>query len=135
MSFGADTAALPHGFVVAAAATFGLNLKTPWGTALLLLILADVVFRPENPAKRGRPSGTKKWNQRELANLGFRAAIIETNKPGIKDYDTALELQKIDPKEYGYMTENTLRQLIPNALQAHKARLAALRAPKSTLQN
>lgn len=125
LRFSADTAALPPGFVVAAAATFGLNLKTAWGNALLLAILADVVFRPEAPVKKGRPVGTKKWDERRLGNLGLRAAIIEANNPKPSDNDIAGELQNRH-SEYQHISQETLRQLIPDARRAHQSKLLML---------
>src|SRR5262245_53759916 len=77
LKFGADKAAHPPAPLLAAAAHFGLNLKTTGGMYLLMLILADVVFRPASEAKKGRPEGSKKWDQRKLAKLGMRVALIE----------------------------------------------------------
>jgi len=124
LKFAADTAVTPN-VLILAAIHFGLNLKTPGGTLLLLNILADVVFRPEPPPKKGRPKGTKKWGPREQSNLGFRAALIRAKNPSLGYEDMAAKLIA-DVKEYKHVSPEYLRQLLPDALQAHESKRAAL---------
>jgi hypothetical protein len=128
LKFAVDHAALPPNVLILAASQFGLNLKTPAGGYLLLCILADVIFRPEKPVQKGRPLGTKKWDQRKLSNLGFHAAMIKASNPKFGYEAIAGELTE-NFKEYQTVSPSHLRQLLPVALKAHESKLAALMAP------
>ncbi|MGE5164669.1 MAG: hypothetical protein ACM3IH_11685 [Sphingobacteriales bacterium] len=94
LQFGADMAANPPPVLLLAAAHFGLNLTTGAGTILLLSILADIVFRPSEPEKRGRPKGTKKWGRREMAKLGFHVAMAKAKNPHLSDNAIAGEIRE-----------------------------------------
>jgi hypothetical protein len=130
LKFGADSAALPPAVVLAAAAHFGVNLRTGTGILLLSCILADIIFRPERPVKRGRPSGTVKWDQRKLSNLGFRAACIKANNPRLGYEGLAGDLIK-KFKDYQHVSPSHLRQRLPKALRAYKDKVNALGALSS----
>src|SRR5262249_17874716 len=94
LKFAADTSALPPNVLLLAAMHFALNLRSPIGVILLLCILADIVFRPEPPTKKGRPRGTKKWNERKVLTLGFRGAAIKARNPSFGYEAIAGELIK-----------------------------------------
>ena len=128
LKFRVDTAVPPPPALLLAAMQFELNLKTAGGIFLLMFILADVLFRPELPAKKGRPSGTKKWDQRKLARLGLQAAIIKDKNPGISDHEIARKL--CEYPEYRTITDDTLRQVIPDARQAHEGMWTTLPVAK-----
>src|SRR5215510_4007625 len=82
LKFAADTSALPPNVLLLAAMHFGLNLRSPMGVMLLFCILADIVFRPEPPTKKGRPRGT------------FRGAAIKARNPSFGYEAIAGELIK-----------------------------------------
>src|SRR5262249_31062589 len=85
----------------------------PTHTALLLRILADVLFRYRRRGRKSsRKSGhKKKWDHTRLCKLGAQRAALAT------PYDTkaAAEIKRLYPAEYRRDSAVTIRQKLRSA--------------------
>ena len=97
-----------------AAYAFELDPKDPHDAAILLRILAQLVF---SHGKRGRPRATLKWTPPREDKLGHHLYLLRQEKPGIKLTAAAKAMKLRWPKEYADSTETTLRQRMHAAYQ------------------
>ena len=81
-----------------AADTFGLDPEDPYHAAILLRILAGLVF---SPGRKGRPHDTPKWDAQREFDLGYHFHLLRREKPGIKISEAAKAIKLRWPKEYG----------------------------------
>jgi hypothetical protein len=96
-----------------AAKFFHLDHKNPAHMALLLRILASVIF---SYRKRGRPRRKKKWDDNRLCKLGAHRAALETPN----DTQAAAEIKRLYPAEYGHDSAMTIRQRLPAARREYE---------------
>jgi hypothetical protein len=108
--------------VVRAAKFLGLDPKDPAHLAILLPILADILFRPNT---KGRPRGVKKWDRLLLFALGAHRLAIEEEHPGISDQKAAKKLKLLP--EYKHDSVESLRQRLSPARYQYALTLAAYR--------
>jgi hypothetical protein len=101
-----------------AAAAFGLDPKDPHDAAILLRILAQLVF---SDGKRGRPPNTSKWIHPREYDLGYHFHLLRQEKPRIKLTAAAKAIKLRWPKEYADSSETTLRQRMRAAYQCFEA--------------
>ena len=94
--------------VLKAANYFNLDLASEAESALLLGILADVVF----PGS-GRPKRSKQWGIARLTKLGTHWREVERASPGISDSKAAKEIKKRYPKLYQSVV--VIRPHLPDA--------------------
>jgi hypothetical protein len=97
-----------------AARFFGLDQEKPTHRALLLHILAEVVFY-EPP--KGRPKGSAKWSTEKLFLLGIRASALRKRLGSLKGNDAAKELKMLFKDDYRHDSIETVRQRLRDALQ------------------
>src|SRR5262249_1109762 len=96
-----------------AAKFFHLDHKNPAHMALLLRILASVLF---SYRKRGRKSGSKKWDSSRLLKLGSHRADLDIPN----DTKAAAEIKRLYPAEYRHDSVTTIRQRLPAAGQEYE---------------
>ena len=94
--------------VLKAADDFNLDLASEAYLALLLGILAGVVF----PGSR-RPKRSKQWGIARLTKLGTHWREVELASPGISDSKAAKEIKKRYPKLY--QSDVVIRPHLPDA--------------------
>jgi hypothetical protein len=94
--------------VLKAANYFNLDLTSEAESALLLQILAGVVF----PGS-GRPKRSKQWGIARLTKLGTHWREVERASPGISDSKAAKEIKKRYPKLY--QSDVVIRPRLPDA--------------------
>jgi hypothetical protein len=100
--------AKPSPEVLKAAKYFNLDLTKKDDSALLLRIMAEVVFPP-----RGRQKGNKQWGVDRLVTLGKQWLEIQRVEPGISDEEAA---RKISNQYHGqYQSKDTIRPRLPDA--------------------
>jgi hypothetical protein len=93
---------------------FGLDQDNPTHRAVLLHILADVVF---HEAPKGRPKGAAKWTTEKLFLLGIRAYALRKRLGSLKGNDAANELKMLFKDDYRHDSIETIRQRLRDALQ------------------
>jgi hypothetical protein len=96
-----------------AADFFGLDLRREAERALLLAILADVIF---GKAPKGRPKEHKRrWSRFRLVRLAVDRETIKRQAPELSDVKAAAILKKRFPKRYRHDSSVTLRQKLREA--------------------
>jgi hypothetical protein len=96
-----------------AADFFGLDLSKSEQKALLLEILADVVFGEE---KKGRPRTQKrKWDRLTLIQLAVDCNKVKAETPGISDKKAAGLIKDQFPVRYKHASAEMIRQYLADA--------------------
>jgi hypothetical protein len=90
---------------------FDLDASKPDEARMLLLMLADVIFRAR---KKGRREKSRGWDRKRLYQLGSHRNELEKAKPGISDSAAAAEI-KNRFSEYRHVQIETLRQRMARA--------------------
>ena len=101
-----------------AAQFFGLDLANPVETAILLRLLAYLLFGPKR--KKGRPLHSKKWTGRRLFQLALDCEEIKKDRPKLSDAKAANIIKKQHPKRYEDTSSEMMRQRLPEARQFYE---------------
>src|SRR5262249_19876778 len=113
--FDSWTDAGPPAALSEAAEYFGLDLAKSAEQALLLHILADIVF---GERKKGRPRTNKgKWDVARLIQLAIDCNKIKEDSPGISDKKAVGEIKSRYRERYKYATSEMMRQRLGLARQ------------------
>lgn len=104
-------AARTTGELSKAATYFSLDPNKPTDAAILLRILASVVF---GAREAKRPTGSTKWDEGRLFRLLVHRMRLEREIPGISDAKAAAEIKKRHP-QYKYIGIKSLRQCLSAA--------------------
>jgi hypothetical protein len=107
-----DFAARPMDELSKAAKYFDLDHAKPADAAILLRILAKVIFEARAP---NRPIGSKKWGLRRLFLLGVHRMLVEKEIPRISDRKAGAKIKQRFPKVYRHDDPRTIRQRLPAA--------------------
>jgi hypothetical protein len=96
-----------------AAEFFGLDLSVEAQRALLLQILADVIFAE---SKKGRPPAKKaKWDRLTLIQLAVDCNKVKTETPGISDKKAASIIKRDFSSRYKHASAEMIRQYLADA--------------------
>jgi hypothetical protein len=96
-----------------AADFFGLDLSKSEQRALLLDILADVIFGEQ---KKGRPPTKKrKWDALTLIQLAVDCNKVKAEAPGISDKKAAGIIKDHFPRRYKHASPEMIRQYLMGA--------------------
>ena len=96
-----------------AARQFNIDLANPIETAVLLRILALLLFGPER--KKGRPLNSKKWNRLRLTQLAIDCEKIKKDRPRLSDAKAAVVIKRRYPERYEDTSSEMMRQRLPQA--------------------
>jgi hypothetical protein len=107
-----DFAAKPTRSLSEAAEFFGLDPAKAVDSAVLLRVLADVVF---GTRKKGRHTGTSRWNDVRLFQLGVHLQAVEKDRPGISNKKAAAEIKRRYRQQYKTDEPETIRQRLRDA--------------------
>jgi hypothetical protein len=116
-----DSAAVAAPALLQAAEFFGLDPAKD--RDLLLHILASIVF---GKRKKGRPGGTRNWDEKRFSQLGFHREAVERDNPGIGDKRAATEIKRRH-SEYRDSVE-VIRQRLPYARHRFETKAKLYRA-------
>jgi hypothetical protein len=107
-----DLAITPTDELRKAAKYFDLDPRKPTEAAILLRILAGVIFETREPK---RPKGSKKWDERRLFRLCCHHMLVEDEIPNISDRMAGLEIKKRFPEHYRHDDPKTIQKRLPAA--------------------
>jgi hypothetical protein len=93
---------------------FGLDQKLASHRAILTLALIDVLFHKR---KKGRPKGSRAWNQARLFMLGLHYEELANSKPRISDAKAANEIKRRF-SHYRHISSEAIRARLPAAKSA-----------------
>jgi hypothetical protein len=97
-----------------AAKQFDLDLANPIERAVLLRVLADLLFGPRR--KKGRPLHSKKWTGTRLSQLARDCEEVKKDRPKLSDAKAAIIIKKRHPERYEDTSSEMMRQRLPEAL-------------------
>ena len=103
--------------LVEAARFFELDLYSPMDRAILLRVLADILFRPRR--KRGRPPNSKKWTATRLSQLACDCEEVKRGRPKLSSARAAGAIKNRYPKRYEHTSSEMIRQRLPQARTRH----------------
>jgi hypothetical protein len=102
---------------------FNLDLANPMERAVLLRVLADLLF---DRRKRGRPLYSKKWTGYRLYQLARDCEEVKKDRPKLSDARAAAAIKKRYPERYKDTSSEMMRQRLPEARWYHEENLAKL---------
>jgi hypothetical protein len=98
------------------AQVFDIDLANPIETAVLLRILALLLFGPRR--KKGRPLHIKKWTDARLFQLARDCEEVKKDHPKLSYARAAVAIKRRYPERYGDTSSEMMRQRLPKALSS-----------------